>query len=74
MITVEEALEKALLDAQFVPLHNFGNLKKLSWSRASRTDKGVHASVNVVKCNLEFTKDYLNSQEGDEEITKKDLK
>ena len=53
--TIEEALEKAFFDANFIPMHNFGDIKKLSWSRATRTDKGVHASINVVKCNLEFT-------------------
>lgn len=59
MLTVEEALEKAFFDAKLIPIHNYGNLKKVNWGRASRTDKGVHASVNVVKCNLEFSNEYL---------------
>lgn len=59
VVTVEESLEKALFDAQFIPVHNFGNLKKIGWGRTSRTDKGVHASVNLIKCNLEISEEYL---------------
>lgn len=50
-----------------IPLHNFGELKKISWGRASRTDKGVHASLNVVKCNLEFSDEFLKSGCKDED-------
>lgn len=59
VLTIEEALEKALYDQGFIPLHNFGDIKKLGWGRASRTDRGVHACINVVKCNLEFNTNYL---------------
>lgn len=42
-VTVESILEKALLLAGGVAEMNFGNLQKLGWSRAARTDRGVHA-------------------------------
>lgn len=29
--TVEEVLEKGLFDSGMIPLHNFGELKKISW-------------------------------------------
>lgn len=62
VLTVEEALEKALYDAKLIPIHNFGNLKKIGWGRASRTDKGVHASINVIKCNLEISNEFLKKE------------
>lgn len=45
--TVEQDLEKALFDAGCISQENFGNLGKIKWSRASRTDKGVHALCTV---------------------------
>jgi tRNA pseudouridine(38-40) synthase len=42
-VTVESILEKALMLAGGVTEMNFGNLQKLGWSRAARTDRGVHA-------------------------------
>ena len=50
--TVEEALEKALHEVGLIPAFNFGSLQKSSWGRGSRTDKGVHASLNTIKCKI----------------------
>jgi len=41
--TVEEEVEKALKDIDAISSYNFGDLKKIGWSRATRTDKSVHA-------------------------------
>lgn len=41
--TVEGEVEKALRDMKGIAPYNFGDLKKISWSRATRTDKSVHA-------------------------------
>ena len=45
---VEDVLEGALHAAGGVSAHNLGDLSKLSWSRAARTDKGVSAVGQVV--------------------------
>jgi len=52
-ITVECVLEKALLLAGGMPEVNFGNLQKLQWSRAARTDRGVHAVTQC--CSMKLT-------------------
>ena len=57
--TVEEFLEKALFDSKFITTSNYGDLKKIGWNRGSRTDKGVHASLNTIKCNLTISHEYL---------------
>ena len=41
--TVEEQIEDALLDMNVINKLNYGDLKKIGWSRATRTDKSVHA-------------------------------
>jgi tRNA pseudouridine38-40 synthase len=41
--SVEAELERALFLAGAISDCNFGNLQKLQWTRAARTDKGVHA-------------------------------
>ncbi|GIL48336.1 hypothetical protein Vafri_4612 [Volvox africanus] len=46
--TVEEVLERAVFDAGLIAESNFGDLKKIKWTRNSRTDKGVHSVATVV--------------------------
>eukprot|EP00798_Chlamydomonas_sp_ICE-L_P022177 gene22177-29239_t len=41
--TIEQVLEKAIYKAGFVTEANQGSFSKLKWTRASRTDKGVHS-------------------------------
>ena len=70
-------MEKALFDAGFILESNYGDLKKTGWGRGSRTDKGVHAVLNTIKCKLEVdskycTDEYLMTNE--KEILKADLK
>ena len=50
--TVEAELEKALHQARCISSDNFGFFNKVKWSRASRTDKGVHALCAVVGLKL----------------------
>ncbi|CAE8627464.1 unnamed protein product, partial [Polarella glacialis] len=50
--TVESELELALLKAGAMLPSNFGNLEKLRWTRAGRTDAGVSAGCNVVTARL----------------------
>lgn len=67
-------MEKALYDCKFISQSNFGNLKKSSWARGSRTDKGVHASINVIKTNLVIDTNFLKPLTEKSEITKKMFK
>jgi len=41
--SVEEELEKALYRLGRISDYNYGDLKKIGWNRATRTDKRVHA-------------------------------
>ena len=50
--TVEEELENALYKEKFISECNYGKLTKIDWMRASRTDKGVSAIMNVVSAKL----------------------
>ena len=50
--TVEEELENALYKEKFISECNYNNLSKIDWMRASRTDKGVSAIMNVVSAKL----------------------
>ena len=59
VLTVEDSLEKALFEAKLITEDNFGDLSKLGWKRASRTDKGVHAAMNAVSCRLIILDEYL---------------
>lgn len=49
--------------AGFIKKSNQGDLSKIGWSRASRTDKGVHALSNSVACKLEVDKKYVQDYE-----------
>lgn len=51
--TVEAEVELALYLAGALSKDNFGNLRKVSWSRSGRTDKGVHAAAQVICCRTE---------------------
>jgi tRNA pseudouridine38-40 synthase len=41
--SIEEELEKAFYQMKCISEYNYGDLKKISWTRATRTDKSVHA-------------------------------
>jgi len=50
--TIEDVLEKALNKAGGISDDNFGDMTKVSWMRAARTDKGVSAACNVVSLKM----------------------
>ena len=52
ILTVEAMLEKALFLAGGIEEANYGDFYKVSWSRAGRTDKGVHAVTNCCSMKL----------------------
>jgi tRNA pseudouridine38-40 synthase len=51
--TIEDALEAAIFAAGGILPSNMGSLKKLGWSRSSRTDKSVHSLATIVAMKME---------------------
>ncbi|CAM6104848.1 unnamed protein product [Calypogeia fissa] len=52
--TIEYQLERAIYKAGGILETNYGHLDKLSWSRSSRTDKGVHSLSTVIVLKMEI--------------------
>ncbi|KAL3682284.1 hypothetical protein R1sor_000306 [Riccia sorocarpa] len=52
--TIEGELEKAIFKAGGILDTNYGHLEKVSWSRSSRTDKGVHSLATVITMKMEL--------------------
>eukprot|EP00826_Nyctotherus_ovalis_P022633 TRINITY_DN174_c0_g1_i21.p1 TRINITY_DN174_c0_g1~~TRINITY_DN174_c0_g1_i21.p1 ORF type:complete len:392 (+),score=116.89 TRINITY_DN174_c0_g1_i21:102-1277(+) len=50
--TVESELEKTLYELGFIAESNYGKLQKIGFSRATRTDKRVHALQNFFACKF----------------------
>ena len=50
--TVESTLESAIHQAGGISDDNYGTLQKISWSRAGRTDKGVHALGQIISLKM----------------------
>eukprot|EP01022_Parablepharisma_sp_SALTPOND_P013112 TRINITY_DN172_c0_g1_i10.p2 TRINITY_DN172_c0_g1~~TRINITY_DN172_c0_g1_i10.p2 ORF type:complete len:474 (-),score=69.37 TRINITY_DN172_c0_g1_i10:14676-16097(-) len=50
--TVEGEIEKALYQQGYIAESNYGTLQKISFSRATRTDKRVHALQNFFACKF----------------------
>jgi tRNA pseudouridine38-40 synthase len=50
--TLEGELENALYKAGLISPQNYGTLRKIRWSRSSRTDKGVHALKAIISMKL----------------------
>eukprot|EP00633_Aureoumbra_lagunensis_P014467 CAMPEP_0197350720 /NCGR_PEP_ID=MMETSP0893-20130614/26433_1 /TAXON_ID=44058 ORGANISM="Aureoumbra lagunensis, Strain CCMP1510" /NCGR_SAMPLE_ID=MMETSP0893 /ASSEMBLY_ACC=CAM_ASM_000539 /LENGTH=430 /DNA_ID=CAMNT_0042863597 /DNA_START=298 /DNA_END=1590 /DNA_ORIENTATION=- len=55
--TVEGEMQAALRRAGVVAQENIDDLKKVGWTRAARTDKGVSAARHVVTVKLELEDD-----------------
>lgn len=66
--TIESELELALYRAGAILPTNFGNLKRLHWSRVGRTDAGVSAACSVVAGRLLLEGD---SQEAVNELVRR---
>ena len=60
--TVEEEIEKALYAMKCISPYNFGDLKKVAWNRATRTDKSVHALQNVFSLKIHLDRKYRDGQ------------
>jgi tRNA pseudouridine38-40 synthase len=54
--TVEGEIEDALHKMGVIADFNFGDLKKIGFNRATRTDKRVHALQNVFSCKVHMRK------------------
>ena len=50
--TVEAEVEKSLHEVGMISDMNFGSLQKIAWSRATRTDKKVHALINTFSAKV----------------------
>ncbi|KAL3892962.1 MAG: hypothetical protein SGPRY_014610 [Prymnesium sp.] len=69
--TVEEALELAIHRAGGISDENVGTLQKVGWSRAGRTDKGVHAVGQLISLKMMLPSGVLeeiNRQLGEQPI------
>lgn len=63
--TIEEELELAIFKAGGMIESNFGNLSKISWTRSSRTDKGVHSLCTVISMKMEVPEAaWVNDMDG----------
>ena len=50
--TIEGEVEDCLFKMKLISKFNYGDLGKIAWSRATRTDKRVHALQNVFSCKI----------------------
>ena len=50
-------MEVVLHKLGYIQTYNFGDLQKIGWGRATRTDKRVHALQNCFSCKLHIRKD-----------------
>lgn len=50
--TIEKEIETALFKWGMIRESNYGTLSKINFSRATRTDKGVHAVLNWFSAKL----------------------
>ena len=62
--TVEGVFHEILVDNGYISLANSLDLHKVKWSRATRTDKGVHALANLFSCKINIDKDFIDITEG----------
>jgi len=60
--SVESELEKALFIGGCFQEANYGRLQKLQWTRAARTDRGVHALGQCCSMRLHFPTDPMERQ------------
>jgi len=57
-ITVEGILEKVFHKIGGISQDNFDTLQKIGWSRAGRTDKGVHAAGQIIAAKIILPNDF----------------
>lgn len=74
VVTIEEEFEKALHAGGFISEENFGDFHKNGWSRASRTDKGVHAAMNAIGVKVNIKNSFLVDEVTEEDKAQGKLK
>ena len=52
IIAVEGELRRSILEAGGMLESNYESPDKVGWGRASRTDKGVHAAMNLISLKV----------------------
>ena len=58
--TIQNELVDVLFSQGFIKTNRFTQLVKLQrWSRAARTDKGVHAIINGISCAFNIEDQFL---------------
>lgn len=62
-VTIESVLVKALVDIGAMRPTNAEDIKKVCWSRSSRTDKGVHAARIILSLKIEVPKSWIPEDE-----------
>ena len=62
--TVENELERVFWKLNLIQEWNQGDLKKVHWTRSSRTDKGVHALFSVVGFRMAYRHELLKPESG----------
>lgn len=72
--TSESELEKALYLSKMISDSNFDDLHKIGWGRGSRTDRGVHACVNMICCKISLDKKYVREEVSEAGSNKTDFK
>lgn len=72
MLTIEKVLEDSLFQIGCISESNHQLIKKIGWSRSSRTDKGVHAARIVISAKLLIPSNFdENYQEISKDIVNK---
>lgn len=57
--SIEETVFESLVKVGGVSQENSDDIRKVGWFRASRTDKGVHALMNIVTLKVTFQDDMI---------------
>ena len=65
---MEAVIEKALYQAGRISAPNYGDLKKVRWTRSSRTDKGVHSVCTVLSMRMLVDADTFDHSDYSEEV------
>jgi tRNA pseudouridine38-40 synthase len=68
IITIEDVLFKAIAQTDAISEDNSVDMRKVQWSRASRTDRGVSAVINIMSMKLVLSDNLVDRM--NEEIQK----
>lgn len=71
--TIEKELKDSIYRAGYISKDNQIDLHKIGWSRAARTDKGVHAAGNLISLKMEISSNKILSYDSIIEDINKEL-